>query len=462
MEPTSPLSLPDAPASVVIIPDVLKEGSQISSADTYSLTDETASLISALTEVEAPTTSGFKVKSWNGKTLFSDFIQEGLLYQKRKSNDVIMLFESPTSCTSADSSFYNSQVYKFHDYPRSEAPWKAILAPCRYSLMNGSSYPTYLQGMPPKGLLEHWKANVPGFVEPSFVSTIDEQSLVYAYLPMEQIKDHLNDPHVHYHLAGKDAIGLMTQKTTKLYNNTKDHRPCICKTTHSMASKGIFVIRNNEDDAQFSAYLEESGNPSFIVTQYIDISRNVACHFFIHPNGEITWFGSNENLKNPVTGEWSSDSHIVMRDQNQLREMQMPFVKDVVQYCHSLGFWGSCGVDVLFDTQGQGYLVDVNPRVTGSCPAIMTSHLLKEQFGFEYCLFRRSLKYSYRGSAEDLLRQVEMFNQENIGSFRIVLYSFYEVEPTETLVNIGVHGGTCIADCEAVLNVFAPEKEVLN
>ena len=39
--------------------------------------------------------------------------------------------------------------------------------------------------------------------------------LDYAYLPVEQLKHHGNDPDTHFHLAGKDAIHPMTQKTTK-------------------------------------------------------------------------------------------------------------------------------------------------------------------------------------------------------------------------------------------------------
>jgi len=45
-------------------------------------------------------------------------------------------------------------------------------------------------------------------------------------------------------------------------------------------------------------------------------------------------------------------------------------VEEVVQYCMSLGFWGFCGIDVLFDSEGRAYLVDINPDVTGSYPAL--------------------------------------------------------------------------------------------
>ena len=69
-----------------------------------------------------------------------------------------------------------------------------------------------------------------------------EDNTVYAYLPVEAIKIHVNDPHVHYHLAGKDSIVLLTQKTARLLPDKKTVRPCVVKTTHSMASKGIGAV----------------------------------------------------------------------------------------------------------------------------------------------------------------------------------------------------------------------------
>lgn len=448
-----------------------------------------------------------------------------------------MLYESPTANTATaaaatendpDGDYYSSLVFKFHDYPKSVGPCKAVLGPCRYSLMNGNVYPSYLHGgQPPAGLVNHWQATVPGFVPPTFCSSLttphggshnknyksstDENDLeedqtqeqqppplVYAYLPMEHVQSHLNDPNVHYHLAGKDAIPLMTEHTTKLYTNTTDVRPCIVKTTHSMGSKGIFVIQNDKDEAEFQAFLEQTGNPTYIITEFIDICRNVACHFFIHPDGTITWFGSNENYFQ--NGGWSTDSYINRNDQDELRDLQLPFVYDVARYCLSLGFWGSCGIDVLFDAAGQGYLVDVNPRTTGSCPAIMVSHLLQQQNAtqdLQFCVFRRSTEdHAFPGSARELLLQVQDFNDRHVGEFVVVIYSFFEEETTttatksdegaeqdesssrtanrpsahsshptdtttatiQTLINIGVHGKTSMADCEAILNSFAQPR----
>jgi hypothetical protein len=321
--------------------------------------------------------------------------------------------------------------------------------------MNGPTYPCFLRGgVPPEGLLEHWAEAVPGVPMPRFAPLVTEEDTVYAYLPVEQIKNHVNDPDVHYHLAGKDAIHLMTQKTTKLLPDTRTSRPCVVKTTHSMGGKGIFIINNDEDEAEFEQFLVDSGNPTFVVTDFVDIDRNVACHFFMHPNGkDVTWMGSNENIR-MEDGQFSSSSYLFMEDQEQLKKMQLPFVEEVVKYCHSLGFWGFCGIDVLFDSKRRGHLVDINPRVTGSCPALMTLSLLKKRYGFMFGLFRRSGDINYYGSQTELLEKVTTYNTDNEGKSRIVIHSMFQPEEGRTRINIGVYGNS-VEDCEKVLNRFA-------
>jgi len=280
--------------------------------------------------------SKIKVTNWDptsGK-FYSDYIKEGLEYKKEDSSHCIMLFESPSSST-AESSFHNKDKFKFHDWPPPKSTTsKSILGPCKYASTNGNAFPVFLRnGVPPAGLAEHWAKSIPTIADhlPSFVDKVTEEDLVYAYLPVEQIKNHVNDPTVHYHLCGKDAIHLMTQMTTKLLPDTRTSRPCVVKTTHSMGSKGIFIIQNDADEAEFEQFLVESGHPTFVVTDFVDIHRNVACHLFVHPDGEsVTWFGSNENKRFP-NGSFSSDSYLYMDDQDKLKRMQLPFVEEVVQ-----------------------------------------------------------------------------------------------------------------------------------
>ena len=116
---------------------------------------------------------------------------------------------------------------------------------------------------------------------------------------------------------------------------------------------------------------------------------------------------------------------------------------------------GMCGIDVLFDSQDRGYLVDINPRVTGSCPALMTLHKLKEKYGFTVGIFRRSGDNTYHGSSEELLQKVAAYNKENDGKSLIVIHSIFQPEGKPyTKVNLGVYG-TSLEHCKEILNTYA-------
>ena len=144
-----------------------------------------------------------------------------------------------------------------------------------------------------------------------------------------------------------------------------------------------------------------------------------------------------------------------MVDQESLKHMQLPFVEEVVQYCKSLGFWGFCGIDVLFDSKGRGYLVDINPRVTGSCPALMSLQIFRKLYGFDAGLFRRGGDITYHGSAEQLWKEVDEYNKANEGKSRVVIHSMFEREDSQSCrLNIGVYGKE-MEKCKEVLNHFA-------
>ena len=424
----------------------------------------------------------YRVRNWCGTKYYSDLLQEGLDWIQQQKDPatatnaaasqrrVVMVYESPSQETKG-TSFVNTTQFVFHDAPPGNPMPRTTLGPQRYATMTGSALPVYLKYEPEVALVEHWKEALPHFVEPTIVHDLDPaQDQISAYLPLESLHNmattsitdnspnhnhcHIQDPQVHYHLAGKDVIPLMTSQTTRLLANTKDVRPCIAKVNHSMGSRGIFVIRNDADEREFQDWLAVTGNPPYVVSDFIEIERNIAAHFFIHPSGDVLWLGNSENCPDGHGG-WSADSTMNMLQQDELQSLQMSQVRDVADYCVSLGFWGFCGIDVLIEKgTGIGHVVDVNPRVTGTCPALMAHKKIRQEFGLDYGLFRRSTDHAFPGSAKDLLAQVQAHNTKHCGKSRVVIFSMSQVRDDHTLLNIGVYG-TSLDECEHYLNHFS-------
>jgi hypothetical protein len=391
-----------------------------------------------------------EIKEWCGTKFFADLIIEGLEYLNQPSEDLVMVYECPSS-NNAATTFQNMNNYIIHDYPPTPIAYSMTLRPIRYSFMNGDSAPAFLAGDVPDALQNHWCSTVPGYKKPTYYSDIPANAKVHAYLPIEGYQNNVHDPDVHYHIAGKAAINEMTERTTRLYPDTKTVRPCIAKSTHAMGSLGIFVIRNDEDEAKFFEFIESSGNQDYIVTELVDIHQNLACHFFMHPNGDVIWIGSSENLRRE-DGSFTSDSCFEAKNQDKYRELMAPFVRDVAQYCLSKGHWGFAGIDVLVDSNGKGYNVDVNPRVTGSMPAIMAGKLLNRS-DLTVGKFRKATSSAYRGTCDELMAKIEDYNAKNSSETMIVVCSLMESTPIKTYCNMAVFGKTNEA-CEAVFDMF--------
>jgi len=150
--------------------------------------------------------------------------------------------------------------------------------------------------------------------------------------------------------------------------------------------------------------------------------------------------------------------HLILEHQDKLKEIHFPFVEEVVQYCHGLSFWGFCGIDVLFDLQDRGYLVNINLHVMGRCPAFMTLKRLNKVYCFTIGLFWWSGKTAFYGTADKLLEQVAAYNE---GKSRIVIHSlFHAPSAIYTHINIGVYG-TNLSECTMVLNQFAHAAPIL-
>jgi hypothetical protein len=130
------------------------------------------------------------------------------------------------------------------------------------------------------------------------------------------------------------------------------------------------------------------------------------------------------------------------------------YARTVADYCRALGFWGFCGIDVLIQAgSGKVYIADLNPRTTGTCPALMVATLFQRQYGYRVGIFRWASNYAFSGSAKELIQHVEEYNK-SVKQGRIVVASLYEASPAKTLVNIGVYGND-LEECQRVLNQFA-------
>ena len=69
--------------------------------------DGSASLLPMLSDFDI-SFSKLRVRDWDGTKFYSDFIKEGLEYNNKDADKIIMLFESPSSIPAGGNAFHNN------------------------------------------------------------------------------------------------------------------------------------------------------------------------------------------------------------------------------------------------------------------------------------------------------------------------------------------------------------------
>lgn len=87
----------------------------------------------------------------------------------------------------------------------------------------------------------------------------------------------------------------------------------------------------------------------------------------------------------------------------------------------------------------------------------MALQTLSKEYGFTLGLFRRGGDINYYGTTENLIKEVEEYNEANEGKSRIVLHSMYQHSDNKVRLNIGVYGND-MEECKTMLNRFAVPK----
>lgn len=237
--------------------------------------------------------------------------------------------------------------------------------------------------------------SVPPNVPVAVVVPID----LFAALP------HVLDPDVHFCILAKRGLavsGLPTPPSTvvdvalpldQLQDDTKMgqeisrmlelidtyNTPFVVKLPQSVAAMGTFAIRSDDDRERVKAILSTHMrlmlrqinaanyhlNPCSLIFQNFVSGTEVALSFFVTQTGRCIFVGCFDQ-EFDKQGRWTGGS-ISYPDQPALEEKYATTMEKTAKFLHEKGYYGPAGVDVLTDSQGNQYIVDLNVRLTGLC-----------------------------------------------------------------------------------------------
>ena len=181
--------------------------------------------------------------------------------------------------------------------------------------------------------------------------------------------------------------------------------PFVVKLCLAGCGFGTYLVttedRRQDMLAAMTTY-KDRGGTEVMVSDYINLQHDLSVHFVIgapddHRNRENPLFLGVTVQNLTLKGHWTGGS-IDYSAQSDLERLLMDTVRETTRLLpESFVGWG--GVDIVIDEKGKQWVVDLNPRLTGSMTICLLSGHFYERLGLPYAEFA---SFQYRGATGDI------------------------------------------------------------
>jgi len=299
------------------------------------------------------------------------------------------------------------------EYPSPPRELLTSLGPHHLMCCWGTHVPVTSQIAPPEILLQHWESVFGQSGRPDWNAFSNDDRFITLFPHQSLTADQqVIDPAINYELHSKAVIEKIDCPQADVLDEIRE--PCIVKLSHGYAGLGNYMIRN------------------LIVNSIVDdIENDFGVQFYLRRDGSIVWLGLTEQQFND-SHRWCGGIYSGSL-QTSLIEPFSEIVQATAEYLHQQGCFGVVGVDILRDTHGNCFLVDVNPRLTGITPFLMASRIFEKESSFTEGIYQASFRFG--GSLATLISLAESFSDCQV----LVLSAFEEQtdEPT-TICHLSV------------------------
>lgn len=362
------------------------------------------------------------------------------LYERDASGAVLMT-EYPSS-NSTETRFQNRTKYIIHDpYPAPPIGLLKTLGPHHLMYGWGNKVPVTSELEPPRALINHWRKILGDKGCPDW-RPIQEDQLYITSFPFEALRaeQQLIDPEDLYRLHSKQAIAEIPCAQANVFDEIQF--PCIIKLSHGYAGLGNFFVQNEEDrkTAELQINSQWPDAPTVINQMLTEIIGDFGVQFYLNKKGEMIWLGFTQQVFSE-TGRWTGGIFNA-EIQDDLYDDFFRIAEPVAQYLHQKGYFGVVGIDILQNRKGEFFLVDLNPRLTGITPFLMTSRLFIAD-GYNHGIYAASVELP--GRLNDVIKRAEAMTET-----RVLILSAYHAPHSTIKCHISISGSSLMA-CDAAL-----------
>jgi hypothetical protein len=200
-----------------------------------------------------------------------------------------------------------------------------------------------------------------------------------------------------------EIVTLKAEMDTSIFSCRK--LPFVVKLCRAGSGFGTYLVTTEDRRKEMLAGLikyEQRGGKEVLISDYIDLKQDLSVHFVIGAPD------SNRNRENPsivgVTvqtltgdGHWTGGM-IDYSAQAYLQNLVEDTVRDTTRRL-PVSYVGWAGVDIVIDSTDKQWVVDLNPRLTGSTPiCLLSGHFWKERS----LPLAQFAAFQYGGASDDI------------------------------------------------------------
>ena len=348
--------------------------------------------------------------------------------------DAWLLTQYPSS-NSDETIFQNRSKFQIHDpFPPPPRELLQVLGPHHLMCAWGKGMVVTSQTQPDERLLAHW-ANVLGDdLVPEWQPFDASQDFVTVF-PHESVaaERQVVPPEVNYRLHSKEVIESIDFSQAKVLDQVTPR--CVVKLSHGYAGLGNFFIHTPFDESMMREQIAQQWpDAKLVINQLIEnIVADTGIQFYLRKDGSVVWLGLTQQQFNTKL-RWSGGIFSV-GEQDEGRHRYEAAVLATANCLHSHGYFGVVGIDVLTDAEGQQFLIDVNPRLTGVTPFLMASRRFADQGRAEGIYVASQ---TFDGSLDELFAAAESINASRDDATVLVLSACENQGQPTTICHLSV------------------------
>ncbi|CAH1797976.1 unnamed protein product [Owenia fusiformis] len=339
----------------------------------------------------------------------------------------------PSSALNTNYPLKNLKKYQTMEFPFYSFDSAAVWAMVTIATI-GSEVPVMVLEIPRNldSLKAHWSRWMPYYEECTDIRVLNDDNLakvddgsLFTQMPCEQISDqkYTINPDTFYEIYSKAFIPKIKIKQPRDMVRKEAKAPCVIKVPVAAGSDGVKIATTDREILEYEERVMKMGWKGELVFQerLTDVIGDRGVQLYIHKDGSVNLGGfSNQTFSSSPARNWTGGIFYRTPEEEKINLRMVKFLQPAIKKLHEMGYFGYLCFDVMETRNGELFLTDINPRVSGSNPHVSMIDGMAGK-GFPISMFVYAESKDLTISVEQLISRADCLNKGNDDAVIIIL-----------------------------------------